>query len=108
MSRYTLTVTSEGHSDPDAVIGFDPPLRTFFLQAFSDETSDDLALWLGTCDREFETLDTLHAAARNKGYDFMPLAHAVAAQLNDDRAKEVDRPPHDGPLAAFLRHLQSE
>lgn len=108
MSRYTITVTSEGHTDPDAVIGFDPPLRTFFLQAFLDEAGDDLALWLGTRDREFETLDTLHAAARTKGYDFIPLPQDVAMQLADDRATEVNRPPHDGPLAAFLRHLQSE
>jgi hypothetical protein len=33
MSRYTITV-----------IGYDPPLRTFFLQAFPDERGDDLAL----------------------------------------------------------------
>ena len=33
MSRYTITVTRNGRSDPDAVIGYDPPLRTFFLQA---------------------------------------------------------------------------
>jgi hypothetical protein len=29
MSRYTITVTSNHRSDPDAVIGYDPPLRTF-------------------------------------------------------------------------------
>ncbi|MCO5066798.1 MAG: hypothetical protein M9924_20705 [Rhizobiaceae bacterium] len=64
MSRYTITVTSDHRSDPDAVIGYDPPLRTFFLQAFPEESGDDLALWLGTRDREYETLDALHAAAR--------------------------------------------
>ena len=52
MSRYTIAVTSDDHTDPDATIGYDPPLRTFFLQAFRDETGDDLALWLGTSDRE--------------------------------------------------------
>ena len=45
MSRYTITVTSsDSRFDPDAVIGYDPPLRTFFLQAFPDESGDDLAL----------------------------------------------------------------
>ena len=63
MSRYTITFTSNDRSDPDAVIGYDPPLRTFFLQAFPDETGDGLALWLGTSDRDYETLDALHAAA---------------------------------------------
>ena len=62
MSRYTITVTSDGRSDPEAAIGYDPPLRTFFLQAFPDESGDDLALWLGTSDRENETVDALHAA----------------------------------------------
>lgn len=108
MSRYSITVTSNGRSDPDAVIGYDQPLRTFFLQAFPDESGDDLALWLGTRDREHETVDALHAAAHTEGFDFMPLPDDVAELLADDLAREADRPPHDGPLAALLRHLQSE
>jgi hypothetical protein len=108
MSRYTITVTSDGRSDPEAVIGYDPPLRTFFLQAFADESGDNLALWLGTSDREFETVDALHAAARSRGFDFMPLPEDVAAQLADDFAKDVERPPNDGPLARFLQNLQSK
>jgi hypothetical protein len=108
MSRYTITVTSTGRSDPDAVIGYDPPLCTFFLQAFPDESGDDLALWLGTRDREYETLDALHAAARSRGFDFMPLPEDVALQLAEDLAKDTGRPPHGGPLAAFLRYLHSK
>jgi hypothetical protein len=30
------------------------------------------------------------------------------AQLRADLAEEANRPPHDGPLAALLRHLQSK
>lgn len=112
MSRYTITVTvtatGDGRSDPDAVIGYDPPLRTFFLQAFPDETGDDLALWLGTSDREYETLDALDAAARSRGFDVMPLPADIVARLSADAAAEANRPPHDGPLAALLRHLQSK
>jgi hypothetical protein len=108
MSRYTITVTSDGRSDPDAVIGYDPPLSTFFLQAFPDESGDNLALWLGTSDREYETIDALHVASRARGFDFMPLPRDVVTQLADDFAKDVERPPHGGPLAAFLRHLQSK
>ena len=50
MSRYTITVTKTAsrHTDPDAVIGYDRPLQTFFLQAFPDEKGEDLDLWLGT------------------------------------------------------------
>ncbi len=106
MSRYTITVTSDGLTDPDAVIGYDPPLRTFFLQAFPDESGDDLGLWLGTTDREYETLDALHAASLARGYEFMPLPDDVARLLAEDLTKHADRQPHDGPLAALLRHLQ--
>jgi hypothetical protein len=108
MSRYTITVTSTGRSDLDAVIGYDPPLRTFFLQAFPDESGDDLALWLGTNDREYATIEALHAAARSRGFDFMPLPQDVALQLANDFAKDTERSPNDGPLARFLRHLQSK
>jgi hypothetical protein len=109
MSRYTITVTSsDSRFDPDAVIGYDPPLRTFFLQAFPDESGDDLALWLGTNDREYETLAALYAAARSRGFDFMPLPDDIAARLSADVAAEARRPPHDRPLAALLRHLQSK
>lgn len=107
MSRYTITVTSDHRSDPDAVIGYDPPLRTFFLQAFPEESGDDLALWLGIRDREYVTLDALHAAARSRGFDFMPLPHDIIARLSADFAAEAHRSAHDGPLAALLRHLQS-
>src|SRR5690606_17462769 len=56
MSRYTITVTGQGRSDPDATIGYDPPLRTFFLQAFHHEVTDDPALWVGTYDQQFGTI----------------------------------------------------
>lgn len=108
MSRYTITVTSDDRSDADAVIGYDPPLRTFFLQAFPDETGDDLTLWLGTSDREFETIDALQTAALSRGYSFMPLPGDVATQLRADFADEAGWLPHNGPLAALLRHLQSK
>lgn len=110
MSRHTITITATGNrrADPDAVIGYDPPLRTFFLQAFPDESGDALALWLGTTDREYGTLDALHAAALARGYDFMPLPGDVVARLAADLAAEADRPPHDGPLAALLQHLKSK
>ena len=91
MSRYTITVTSDGRSDPDAVIGFDPPLRTYFLQAFHHEVTDDPALWLGACDHAFEMLDDLHDAAVARGYDFKPMPADVAAKLIEDKAAAAGR-----------------
>ncbi|WP_261324073.1 hypothetical protein [Rhizobium leguminosarum] len=78
MSRYTIAVTrtASRHSDPDAVIGYDRPLQTFFLQAFPDADGENLELWLGTDLREFETLSRLRTAAIARGFDFIPLASA--------------------------------
>lgn len=84
MSRYTITVTGKDHVDTDATIGYDPPLRTLFLQAFPHEVTDDPALWLGTWDHQFGTLAALQAAALAEGYDFMPLPEDVAAKLAED------------------------
>ena len=64
MSRYTITLAKGERTDDEAVIGFDPPLRTFFLQGF--ETDDDFAtpeIWLGTLLEEFPTLESIIEAA---------------------------------------------
>lgn len=38
----------------------------------------------------------------------MPLPEDIALLLAADFAAETGRPPHDGSLAALLRHLQSK
>ncbi|BAV52860.1 Uncharacterized protein MLTONO_p0390 (plasmid) [Mesorhizobium loti] len=109
MSRYTITVTGtvtgKVRSDPDAVIGYDPPLRTYFLQAFPHEETDEPALWLGTRDRAFETLDDLCHAAISHGYHLMPPSPELAARLVDDKAAASGRPQRDGILGDLLKHL---
>lgn len=109
MSRYTITVTGtvtgKVRSDPDAVIGYDPPLRTYFLQAFPHEETDEPALWLGTRDHAFERLEDLHHAALARGYDFMPLPPELASKLEDDKAAASGRPERDGILGDLLKHL---
>ncbi|MER9794856.1 hypothetical protein [Mesorhizobium sp. M0213] len=109
MSRYTITVTGtvtgQGRSDPDAVIGYDPPLRTYFLQAFPHEETDEPALWLGTRDRAFETLEDLRHAAISHGYDLVPLPPELAAKLVDDKAAASGRPERDDILGEVLKHL---
>ena len=105
MSRYTITVTGQGRSDQDAVIGYDPPLRTYVLQAFPHEETDEPALWLGTSDHAFEALEDLRHAAISQGYDFMPLSPELAAKLVDDKAAASGRPDRDGILGELLKHL---
>ncbi|RWJ01278.1 hypothetical protein [Mesorhizobium sp.] len=89
MSRYTITVTGtvtgQSRSDPEAIIGYDPPLRTFFLQAFPHDVTDDPALWLGTHDHAFERLEDLHRAALARGFDFMPLSAEMSSKLIEDK-----------------------
>lgn len=108
MSRYTIIVTGQGRSDPEAIIGYDPPLRTLFLQAFPHEVTDDPALWLGTYNQEFQTLDELHRAALAEGYDFMTLPADITERLAADKAREDGRQPHDGRLGDFLRRSRAE
>ncbi|MBB3396103.1 hypothetical protein [Rhizobium sp. BK060] len=97
MSRYTITVTrtASRHFDPDAIIGYDRPLQTFFLQAFPDADGEDLELWLGTNFREFETPSQLRIVAIASGFDFIPLASGILHKLLDDHAREAYHPVGD-------------
>lgn len=106
MSRYDITVNHAGNSDSDAVIGYDPPLKTFFLQAFPDKSGDDLALWIGTEHNEFPTLETLRSAAEARGYTFLPLPAEVHAKLLAEMAIASTRPAQTGPLADFFARLR--
>ncbi|OOO27809.1 hypothetical protein BS627_03620 [Agrobacterium salinitolerans] len=91
MSRYKITATrtASHYADPDAIIGYDRPLQTFFLRAFPDDEGEDLELWLGTNVREFETLSLLRTAAIARGFDFIPLASGILHKLLDDHGREA-------------------
>jgi hypothetical protein len=102
MSRYIITVTGRGQPDAEAVIGYDGPLQTFFLQAFPDEEGDDLAPFVGTDCRAFERLTTLRAAAVAEGYDFMPLSSEILWSLVNDRAREATRSLPDDVVDQLL------
>ncbi|TAT73881.1 hypothetical protein [Rhizobium ruizarguesonis] len=104
MSRYTITVTrtASHHADPEAIIGYDRPLQTFFLQAFPDAGSEDLELWLGTDFREFETLSQLRSATIARGFDFIPLASGILHKLLDDHAREAQHAVGDTIIQDLL------
>lgn len=77
MSRYRIALAKGELTDDEAVIGFDPPLRTFFLQGY--ETDDDFEtpeIWLGTLLEEFPTLESIIEAERRDGYEVCGLDHA--------------------------------
>lgn len=103
MSRHTITVTeiASGRTDTEAVIGYDRPLQTLFLQAFPDEDEEDYpALWLGTDHLAFETLPSLQEAAQAAGYTFMPLDNStlreLALDVDIDARRKVPDPILDG------------
>lgn len=104
MSRYVITVTNAGRSDPEAVIGYDLPLQTYFLQAFPHHVTDDPALWIGTRPHEIATLDDLYRAALAEGHDFMPLPPGTAAKLIADKAAAAGRVAREGTLAELRLH----
>ncbi|XNO40702.1 hypothetical protein ACL2DZ_00020 (plasmid) [Sinorhizobium meliloti] len=74
MSRYTVEVKSATTADPESTIGYDRPLRTFFLQAFPDQETDECALWLGTFLEEYPSLESIIECARAQGYEVHGLA----------------------------------
>lgn len=104
MSRYTITVTTSAchHIDPDATIGYDRPLQTFFLQAFPDAEGEDLELCLGTDVREFETLSQLRTAAVARGFDSIPLPSGILHKLLDDHVREARHPVGDPIIQNLL------
>ena len=65
--RHRITVVRKDEIDHDAIIGFDPPLRTFFLQAFMGGGYREL--WLGTFLEEFTSLEAIIEQARVEGYE---------------------------------------
>ncbi len=106
MSRYIIAVAGRDQSDPEGVIGYDRPLQTSFLQAFPDEEGEDLALWLGTEYRAFETLTARRAAAMAEGYNFMPLPSDILWSLVNDRAREATRSLPDDIVDQLLNGSQ--
>lgn len=89
MSRHPVTIRSKGIADDNAVIGYDPPLRTYFLHAFEDPNTGELDLWLGTKLEEYPNLTALTAAAQAAGFTLENLSRADVAEMAD----EERRPP---------------
>ncbi|WP_313606697.1 hypothetical protein [Rhizobium sp.] len=96
--RHKITVAHNGETDRDAIIGFDPPLRTFFLQAFM---GGFIEIWLGTLLEEFTSLEAITTEARAQGY--------LIADMSKDMIIDVTKlaaqphPPSIGERVGFVR-----
>ena len=102
MSRYTVEVRSETEADPEGTIGYDPPLRTFFLTAFlTDGETEATELWLGGALEEFPTLEGLNLKARSMGYEVIGLKQADMIAMLAEASKK--NPPSVGEYFGFVR-----
>lgn len=97
MSRYTVEVKSATESDPKATIGYDRPLRTFFLQAFPDPETDACTVWLGAFLEEYWTLESIIEAARAQGYEVRGLTGEMMLAMIREAG-----PPHPPSLGERL------
>ncbi|GGB09078.1 hypothetical protein GCM10011491_41290 [Brucella endophytica] len=87
MSRHIVTVTQGERKDDNGVIGYDPPLRTFFLNAFVDKETDEPELWLGWRRDEFPTLESIILAARSNGYELSALSQDTILSMLAESSK---------------------
>ncbi|WP_234839887.1 hypothetical protein [Sinorhizobium meliloti] len=97
LSRYNMQITNGTTTDDEGTIGYDRPLRTFFLQAFPDPETDECALWLGAFLEEYSTLESIIEAARMQGYE----ARGLTKEMMLAMLKEAG-PPHPPSLGERL------
>ncbi|WP_454887319.1 hypothetical protein [Sphingomonas oryzagri] len=74
---------------PEIVIGWDPPLQTFFGYvkdlSIDDDEADPIILWVGTSWREVRTVDQLADHMAPWAFISSPLRQALQAEADADR-----------------------
>lgn len=81
MSRHYISTAPD-----EIVVGWDPPLQTYFLQISGpakSEEEDELVLWLGASPGELPTVESLAAALA----PYAPLPKELAWKLEEDKAE---------------------
>lgn len=104
MSRFFITLTSGSRSDPAAVIGYDRPMRTYFLQGFPKPQLDwdDFEIWLGLDIEACRTLEILVDAARLRGFEIVGLTDEMRLQMEMEAATPVEE---NDWVSAMLQHM---
>jgi hypothetical protein len=101
MSRHIITVIGPIHADREAIIGYDPPLRTFFLQALPDPETDACALWLGGILHEFPSLEGVVEMARSGGFEVRGLRQDAIVAMTKEAGAQT--PPSIGERLGIVR-----
>ena len=100
MSQHRLQPLSPD-SPTKIVVGWDPPLRTFFAQVFSGDDGSDLILWTGTSFDEIpdprEVVDQVRPYAQ--------VSDNLISMLADDAAREGVR--HNRALEDLILSMLS-
>lgn len=105
MSRHPLEVRADQPTIGEAFIGWDRPMRTFFVQVYAtrdgkaEEDDDDLVLWRGTGFGEIAHAGA--AIALVQPFAVVPEALAVALE----REREESASIADTPLQVAMRGL---
>ena len=83
MSRFIIELHYDGQIDSSAAIGYDRPLRSFFLQGFinSEEDNSRPELWLGAFLEEYPTLEALSDEVKSRGYVFRNLTSSAIVTM---------------------------
>src|SRR5262245_55967516 len=98
MSRYTIV----RQPDLEVVVGFDPPLETFFAQAMRpshSETEDDtMLLWVGTAPQAITSLEALEQA----------LERVIPEPIRTALAEDQAHCAAPTPLQRWMRQLMEQ
>jgi hypothetical protein len=104
MSRYTIPARQLQHT---CVVGYDPPLGTFFAQVYETSGTTRKARvihWVGTGVQELLTVSDLATALQ--AYAVIPAD--VRQQLESERQTIGFRPNFGTHLVQQLQHLSQE
>lgn len=102
MSRYVITPRTDAATDDNAVIGYDPPMRTYFIQGFEDPQTEQPVLWLGTRLEQYPTLLMLLADLDARGCQIDGLTTDIMA----DMGAEASRPSSPSLVERYGRPLR--
>ena len=87
MSRHVWA-----HGEKTIVVGYDPPLRTFFGQVWDHPDDDDLAIWVGCVPEELTSVEALETK----------LGFALPPELRSDLIKDKKAAPEPSPLQKLM------
>lgn len=99
MSRFYVTLQQGSRTDPEAIIGYDRPMGTYFLQGFPVDKGEyeDFEIWLGLDFGACKTLDILFDAADRLGFKILDLKEEQRLAMEEEAAT-----PYEGVVWAAL------